>query len=121
MGCAVCIAADDLLAMKNGAGRIVVATQIPIAQTRGRWQPSIGRQRGHSDMRLLSSISLALMLGGTAITFTNTAAEAQRYRVVCVAPGNSACRTACGSNTHTVVCSAQMRNGRCVRYCGPPR
>jgi hypothetical protein len=72
-------------------------------------------------MRLLLSISLALMLGSTAISLTSTAAEAQRYRVVCVAPGNSACRTACGSNTHTVVCFAQIQNGRCVRYCGPPR
>ncbi|HZO48458.1 MAG TPA: hypothetical protein VFB68_21420 [Xanthobacteraceae bacterium] len=81
-------------------------------------------------MRLLLSISLALVLGSTAISLTSTAAaisltstaaEAQRYRVVCVAPGNSACRTACGSNTHAVVCFAQIQNGRCVRYCGPPR
>ena len=72
-------------------------------------------------MRLLLSISLTLMMGGTVIGFTSTAAEAQRYRVVCMAPGNPACRTACGSNTHTVVCFAQMQNGRCFRYCGPPR
>jgi hypothetical protein len=72
-------------------------------------------------MRLLLSICLALMTGGAAISVTSTAAEAQRYRVVCVAPGNPACRTSCGSNTHTVVCFAQMQNGRCVRYCGRPR
>ncbi len=72
-------------------------------------------------MRLLLSTGLALMLGGIMIGFISTAAEAQRYRVVCVAPGNPACRTSCGSNTHTVVCFAQMQYGRCVRYCGRPR
>jgi hypothetical protein len=72
-------------------------------------------------MRLLLSIGLALMLGAAAISFTSTVAEAQRYRVVCVAPDNPACRTACGSNQHAVMCFAQMRNGRCFRYCGPPR
>ena len=71
-------------------------------------------------MRLLS-MSLALTLAGVAIAFTGTAAEAQRYRVVCIAPENPACRTACGSNTHAVMCFAQMQNGRCVRYCGRPR
>lgn len=72
-------------------------------------------------MRLLSSICLALVLGAAAISFTSAVAEAQRYRVVCVAPGNPACRTSCGSNTHAVVCFAQMQNGRCFRYCGRPR
>jgi hypothetical protein len=72
-------------------------------------------------MRLSTSTGLACLLGAAAISFTATVAEAQRYRVVCVAPGNPACRTSCGSNTHAVMCYAQMQNGRCVRYCGRPR
>jgi hypothetical protein len=72
-------------------------------------------------MRLLLSLSVALVLGGAALGFTSTQAEAQRYRVACVAPGYPACRTACGSNRHTVVCYATVRNGRCYRYCGRPR
>ena len=72
-------------------------------------------------MRLLLSIGLALTLGSTAVTINNTAAEAQRYRVACVAPGNTACRTACGSTRVAVMCYAQMRGGRCFRYCGPAR
>jgi hypothetical protein len=72
-------------------------------------------------MRLLFSIFLTVLLGSAAISFTSTVAEAQRYRVVCIAPENPACRTACGSNTHAVMCFAQMQNGRCVRYCGRPR
>lgn len=72
-------------------------------------------------MRLLLSISLALMLGSTAVSLTSTTADAQRYRVACVAPGNPACRTACGSNRYAVMCHAQMRGGRCIRYCGPAR
>jgi hypothetical protein len=66
-------------------------------------------------------MSLALVLGGVALVVTGTAADAQRYRVACVAPGNPACRTACGSNTHAVYCYAYMENGRCRRYCGRPR
>ncbi len=73
-------------------------------------------------MRWLLSLSVALALGGTILGFTSTAAEAQRYRVACVAPGYPACRTSCGSNTHTVICYAYINNnGRCVRYCGRPR
>ena len=73
-------------------------------------------------MRWLLSLSVALALSGTALGLISTAAEAQRYRVACVAPGAPACRTSCGSNTHAVYCHAYINNnGRCVRYCGRPR
>jgi hypothetical protein len=72
-------------------------------------------------MRALFSMLLALGLGGASLGFVSTAADAQRYRVACVAPGAPACRTACGTNTHTVVCYAYFENGRCRRYCGRPR
>jgi len=62
--------------------------------------------------------ALGIVLSGIA----NTPAQAKyRYQVVCVAPGGPSCRTACGSNTHTVVCYASVETGRCVKYCGRPR
>lgn len=62
-------------------------------------------------------------LGAFAVAMpgASTPAQAQKYRVTCVAAGAAHCRTSCGSNTHTVVCYATVQNGRCIKYCGRPR
>ena len=71
-------------------------------------------------MRTLVAVILASTLSAAGLGLSGMPAHAARYNVVCVAQGVAGCRTACSSNTHTVVCYAQVRNGRCYKYCGPP-
>jgi hypothetical protein len=72
-------------------------------------------------MRLVLMTTMLAVLGAALSGIAGTPAQAQKYRVACVAPGAPKCRTACGSNTHTVVCFAKVQNGRCLKYCGRPR
>jgi hypothetical protein len=72
-------------------------------------------------MRFLLAAMLVGAIGIPTSGMVSTPAKAAKYSVVCVAPGAPRCRTACSSNTHTVVCYASVQNGRCVKYCGRPR
>jgi hypothetical protein len=66
-------------------------------------------------------IALLLALATFDLGVFGLPAAAAKYSVICVAPGALACRAACGSNIHTVVCYAVVQNGRCLKYCGRPR
>jgi hypothetical protein len=72
-------------------------------------------------MRKILIAGAGITLAVATLALTAMMAQAQRYRVTCVAQGVPGCATSCGSNTHTVVCYAQVRNGRCFKYCGRPR